>query len=132
MFRNSGDFCTIEKTMALILNAEMEVNGFTDDKGVASVMTESIQDDLVLRKWAISNLKLEKDWKYKLKKKMALFLEKRPKLQASKKKISNVILPIYRNVKSIVSIHLDLVKDILLFLGMRHFCDLVLVSTCFQ
>ena len=118
--------------MALILNAEMEVNGFTDDKGVASVMTESIQDDLVLRKWAISNLKLEKDWKYKLKKKMALFLEKRPKLQASKKKISNVILPIYRNVKSIVSIHLDFVKDILLFLGMRHFCDLVLVSTCFQ
>ena len=118
--------------MALILNVELEFNGFTDDKGVASVMTESIQDDLVLRKWAISNLKLEKDWKYKLKKKVALFLEKRPKLQTSMKKISNFILPIVWNVKSIVSIHLDLVKDVLLFLAMRHFCDLVLVSISSQ
>ena len=114
--------------MDLILEVEMELNGLTDDKGVASIMTDLIQNDLVLRKWVIGGLKLEKDWKFKLKKKFALTLEKMPKFKAHLKRVNNFISPMFWNMKSVVSIHLDFVKDVLLFLAMNNFTNIVLVS----
>ena len=129
ILRFTGDFCTIEKTMDFILKVEMEYNGVTHDKLVAKVIMDSIQDDLELRKWTMSRLKEEKDFTYKVKKQYALLLEKMKPFRNMLKKSDLAVLGIW-NIATIVSVHFDFIKDIVIFYGMQHFCVTVLVSLC--
>ena len=112
ILKNCGDLATIEKVMDFLKDE------CYCDKTIYSSIMGSV-NDLGRRSWAIKHFK--QGFGYKLKKIFGLntccasWLERH-------------VVPIFFCLKAIVSVHIDFIKDILIFLALTRYNEFILVS----
>ena len=121
ILRNSGDSATIEKVVDFLKTIELELN-VDDEEKVLECVANSIPD-LELRHWTLSQYK--RGFGYQVEKQCKIW---GGPLFNGWIWFQEQILPFFENFYTISCPHLDWFKDLLMYFGLRHFCDLILVS----
>ena len=121
LLRSSADAATIEKVVDFLKTIELELNA-DDEEKVLECIANSIPD-IELRHWTLSQYK--QGFGYQV--------EKQCKIWGGPMFngwiwFQEQILPFFENFYTISCPHLDWFKDLLMYFGLRHFCDLILVS----
>ena len=116
ILKNCGDVATIEKVMNFIKTE------FYSQENIYSSIMESVKD-LDRRSWAIKHFKQGLGYKFN----KMLELKCSWVIQTKRKG-----LPILFCVKAIASIHIDFIKDIVIFLALKRYNDLILVCSTSQ
>ena len=109
ILKNCGDLATIEKVMNFLKDE------CYSDKPIYSTIMGSVKD-LDRRSWAIKHFK--QGFGYKLKKKLGL----------NPSWIKRHVKPRIFCLKAILSVHIDFIKDIVIYLALTRYNELILVS----
>ena len=115
ILKNCGDVATIEKVMNFVKNE------FYSKENIYSSIMESVKD-LDRRSWVIEHFK--QGLGYKLKKRLGLN-------SSCATWVKRHVVPRVFCVKAIASIQIDFIKDIVIFLALKRYNELILVCYTF-
>ena len=118
LLRICGNIATIEKVMNFLKNTEEQEHGC-----IYKYVFECITDP-ELKAWVLDNLK--QGFGYKLNKKFRIYC---PLLSKRFDWLESYVVPLVSGTYTILSVHLDTYKDIVIFLALQHFCTQILVRS---
>ena len=122
LLRTIGDSATIEIVIDYLKTIELDFYSNQMAK-VLKYLAKSLGDNPELKEWTLSQYK--RGFGYKLDK---YFESRLGPLYQGFQWLKVHVLPILTSVYVIVSAHLDWFKDLLIFFGLRHYCNQVLVN----